>query len=392
MNDKTESILKEKLWGKDFILITIVNLFTFLGFQMLMPTLPVYAKSMGGGNATAGLVVGFFTFSALLIRPFAGHFLDIYGRKVLLLSGLVLFATCVISYTWAPSLIFLLGIRFIHGFGWGITSTSASTVAADVIPRARMGEGMGYYGMATTVSMAIAPAIGLFLINNYSFNTLFSTSFIMIILAVVLANFIKYKKGHVKKEHAKMQLFEKGAIRAASTIFFITMTYGAIVSFIALYAAQEGIENIGIFFTVYAFSLAVFRPLSGRLTDIKGFNFVVIPGILMVGVAMIILFLADSITWFLLAAVVYGAGFGTVQPSLQALAILLSPTDKRGTANATFFIGFDLGIGLSSVMWGIISEITGYSLMYLLSVIPVIFALFVYIYLERKEKGVNMYQ
>ncbi len=112
MEQKAENILHEPLWVKDFILITLVNLFTFLGFQMLMPTLPVYAKSLGGGNTSAGLVVGFFTFSALLIRPFAGHALDIYGRKAVLFLGLIVFASCVISYTWAASLFILTNITY----------------------------------------------------------------------------------------------------------------------------------------------------------------------------------------------------------------------------------------------------------------------------------------
>ncbi len=383
MEHKAENILHEPLWVKDFILITLVNLFTFLGFQMLMPTLPVYAKSLGGGNTSAGLVVGFFTFSALLIRPFAGHALDIYGRKAVLFLGLIVFASCVISYTWAVSLFILLAIRFVHGFGWGLTSTASSTVASDIVPRARMGEGMGYYGMSATISMALAPALGLHIIGKYNFDVLFRISFSMLIIAIFLSSLIKYKKSNGTGQ--KLKLVEKNALRPALTIFFVTMTYGAIVSFIALYAAQKGIVNIGIFFTVYALSLAVFRPLSGRLTDMKGFDFVVIPGIIMVGLAMIILFFAESLKWFLFAAVIYGAGFGTVQPSLQALAILISPPERRGSANATFFSGFDLGIGSSAVMWGIVSEFTGYSLMYLLSVIPVLLALFIYIYLGKRE-------
>lgn len=377
--------LREPLFSRDYILIIVVNLFTFLGFQMLMPVLPVYARSLGGSDASAGLVVGFFTLSALLIRPFAGYALDVYGRKKVLFVGLSIFITCVFSYRFATGLAFLLAIRFTHGFGWGLTSTAASTVASDIIPRTRMGEGMGYYGMASTVSMALAPAMGLFMITKYDYSTLFSLSTVLIALSILIATTLNYKP--VSGRPQKMHLYEKGAMRPAMVMFFVTMTYGAIISFIVLYAAEQGIENIGIFFTVYALSLAVFRPLSGRLTDTKGFDFVVIPGIAMVGLAMLILSMATSIKWFLLAAIVYGAGFGTVQPSLQALAILLSPPERRGIANATFFSGFDLGIGLSSVMWGAISGITGYSLMYVLSTIPVALGMFTYIITGRRAKN-----
>lgn len=376
--------LREPLWVKDYILIILVNLFTFLGFQMLMPTLPVYARNLGGSDATAGLVIGFFTLSALAIRPIAGYWLDLYGRRKVHMLGLAIFISCIFSYRFATSLVFLLAIRFMHGVGWGFTSTSASTVASDLIPRARMGEGMGYYGMATTVSMALAPAMGLFIISKYSFTTLFNFSTVLVALAILISFNISYKP--LEQKITKMHLYEKKAMRPAVVMFFVTMTYGAVIAFLVLYAAEKGIENIGIFFTVYALSLAVFRPLSGRLTDIKGFDFVVIPGIILVGLAMLILSIASSLTGFLVAAVVYGAGFGTVQPSLQALAILLAPAERRGIANATFFSGFDLGIGLSSVMWGAISGITGYSLMYVLSVIPVALGLLTYMITGKKKQ------
>jgi MFS family permease len=373
------ALQKEPLWGRDFIFIILANLFTFLGFQMLLPTLPVYAKHLGGGDTSAGLVVGMFTLSALIIRLFAGQALDVYGRKGILLSGLAIFAVCVLGYMWAPSLLVLLAIRFIHGIGWGLSSTAASTVAADVIPRSRMGEGMGYYGLAGTISMALAPALGLYLLTRFSFSFLFTVSAAMVAIAIVIANLIKYHKVTPHSGQFKLSLIEKAALRPSLVVFFLTMTYGAIVAFLALYALQGGISNIGPFFTVYALALAVSRPLAGRLADQQSFDAVVIPGIILVAIAMVLLSRAHSLSGFLLAAVVYGAGFGAVQPSLLALAIVLSPPQRRGAANATFFSGFDLGIGLSSIMWGAVAEVTGYSLMYLLTVLPVAAALICYL-------------
>lgn len=370
---------EERLWTKDFILITIISLFTFLGFQMLLPTLPVYAKSLGGTDAHAGLVIGIFTFSAVLIRPFTGYALDVYGRRGIFFIGMLIFAACVFGYMWVPSLLILLLLRFMHGFGWGLTSTASSTIAADVIPKARMGEGMGYYGLAATLSMALAPAFGLFIISRYDFNILFLLSTFMVIIAIILAFFIRYHT--VSKPPTKFNLIEKDALGPSLVIFFITMTYGAVVSFLAIYAGELGISNVGLFFTIYAIALAISRPIAGRLSDKKGFDIVVIPGIILIIIAMFLLYSADNLSWFLIAGVVYGLGFGAVQPSLQALAIIATSPEKRGGANATFFTGFDLGIGLSSIMWGIIAGAIGYSLMYLCAVIPALVGLgFYYFY------------
>jgi len=266
----------EKLWTQDFVIITFITLFTFIGFQMLLPTLPIYAKNLGGGDTSVGLVVGLFTFSAVLIRPFVGYALDVYGRKSLFLLGMLVFLLCVLAYIWVPSLLILFSIRFLHGFGWGLTSTSASTVASDIIPKSRIGEGMGYYGLASTIAMALAPALGLYIIKEFDFSILFLLSALMILFSIILSFKINYKT--VNQSRPKFNLMEKAALRPTMVIFMITMTYGAIVSFLALYADQRGIENIGPFFTVYAISLAISRPLFGRLADKLGFDLVVIPG------------------------------------------------------------------------------------------------------------------
>lgn len=383
MHDIKSGQAMERLWSIDFVLITLISFVSFLGFQMLLPTLPVYAKQLGGGDASAGLVIGLFTFSAVLIRPFAGQALDYYGRKGIFILGFLLFAACVLAYIWAPSLIILLLIRFIHGFGWGLTSTSASTVATDLIPKSRLGEGMGYYGLAGTLSMAIAPTLGLFIMNRFGFSLLFLVSAALVILSAIVALMINYQK--VSGAKTKKSLIEKSALRPTLVIFFITMTYGAIVSFLALYAAQQGIKNIGPFFSVYAIALMITRPLAGRLSDKKGFSYVIIPGICFVSAAMFFLYLAKGLPMFLIAAAIYGIGFGAVQPSLQALSVMSVSPERRGAANGTFFTGFDLGIGLSSIMWGAISQIFGYKFMFLWTIVPTFLALGVYLWVGRKR-------
>jgi len=375
----------EQLWTRDFVMITLISLFTFIGFQMLLPTLPVYAKHLSGSDTAAGLVVGIFTFSAVLIRPFTGHFLDVYGRKGIFLMGLLLFAASVLAYIWAPSLLILLAFRFVHGFGWGLSSTASSTVATDIIPKSRLGEGMGYYGLAGTLSMALAPALGLYIINRFNFTLLFLLSAAMVAVAIVLALTINYQKAAATRPG--FNIIEKAALRPTIVIFFITMTYGAVVAFLALYAAQQGISNIGSFFTIYALTLALARPICGRFADRIGFDYVILPGILLVTVAMFLLYLADSIHWFWLVAIFYGAGFGAAQPALQALAMVSVPPQRRGLANGTFFTGFDLGIGLSSIMWGAVAEVTGYSVMYLLATLPALAALVSYLWLGRNAKN-----
>jgi len=372
------------LWGRDFILILSINLFSFMGFYGLLPTLPFFAKNLGGSDTSAGLVIGVFTLSAVVIRPFAGQALDKYGRKGVLLVGMLIFALCMLAYIWTPSLLVLMVIRCIQGLGWGLMTTATSTAAADIIPKSRIGEGMGFFGLSGTLAMALAPAFGLYLIDNFNFTVLFIGGLTVAVLANFMALAVRYRE--IKNTANKFILVEKAALPASLVMLFLATTYSAVSTFLALYALEKGIANIGVFFMVYALALAIFRPLSGRLCDRFGFNYVVVPGIILMGAAMLLLFLADSITWFLAAGFVYGVGYGSTQPSLQAQCILAAPLERRGSANATFFIGFDLGIGLSSIMWGAIAELTGYGNMYLWSAVPVFTALVIYLKTSRNSK------
>jgi len=380
--------MKERLWTKDFLLIILMNLMLFFGFQMLLPTLPVYVQELGGEESMAGLILGIFTVSAVLIRPFAGKLLDTHGRKIILVAGLIIFLISVIGYNWAPTLIILLVLRFIHGFGWGAASTATGTIAADIIPKSRLGEGMGYYGLAGTIAMALAPLVGLTIIAKYSFTTLFAFSATLVVLALLVANFISFiditKVKATGTDKAKPALFEKAALRPSLVMFFITMTYGAVVAFIALYAGEQQVENIGLFFTVYAITLTVTRPMAGRLADHNGFEKIIIPGMVLIALAMIILSQSNSLVDFLLTGVVYGLGFGAVQPSLQAMVVKNVPPNRRGAANGTFFSAFDLGIGAGSVIWGVVAQTIGYSQMYLWATLPAIIGMLIYYFYGRK--------
>lgn len=389
---------KPPLWTKNFIFIMLVNLFVFLSFQMLLPTMPLYVQALGATEDIVGLVAGVFTITAVILRPFAGRALDTQGRKRVYFFGLIIIILSILGYSLVPTIVMLFIFRLLHGIGWGLGTTAAGTIATDIIPKARLGEGMGFYGLTTVISMAAAPVLGLEVVNLWGFTNLFYISGALAVTGTLFALFIKYQRVNPPRSEplageadnapnppAKPPLFEKKAYKPALLVFFVTLTYGSVVTFIALYAAEFNIANIGIFFTVYALTLFLARPSFGKLADQKGFNYALIPGMIFIGLTMVILFLAQNLAYFIAAAICYGIGFGAVQPSLQAMAVYNVPPQRRGAANGTFMSGFDLGIGIGSMLWGIVAKFTGYSAMYLLALLPIIIAFFLYLYLGKQK-------
>lgn len=383
--------VKEKLWTKDFIILSLSNLFLFFGFQMLLPTLPMYIKQYGGNDTAVGLVIGIFTISALFVRPFSGAALDSFGRKLLLLIGLVISLIAIGTYGFATTVFFILVIRIIHGLGWGVATTTYGTVVSDIIPASRRGEGMGYYGMSTTLAMAVGPVTGIWLINNWGFNPLFLLSFSSTAISLALTQLlhIKMEKSKIKvsKSHFTSLLYEKTALFPSLLVFFMTFSYGGIVGFITLFGQEVGIENVGWFFSTNALFLLLVRPISGKIYDKKGHHWVLLPGALFGFISLWLLSYTTTLPGLIMSAMFFGIAFGSIQPALQAWLIQRVEPKRRGTANATFFSAFDLGIGGGSMILGAIAGLTSYATMYRISTFIFIIFLIVYgTYLYKYRK------
>lgn len=376
-----------RLWTKDFVLISLATFFIFMSFQMTMPTLPKYVQFLGAKESIVGLVTGVFTVSAVLIRPFVGRELDRRGRRGLYLQGLGLFIFSVLAYRWAPTAVVVLAIRFIHGLGWGAVTTAAGTIVTDLLPPARRGEGMGYYGMFSNLAMAVAPATGLFLLGRYNYPPVFFVAAAFAALAFLLATRLKRDEPLKGENLPAPALFEPRTLQPALVTFLIALSYGCLVTFLPLYAEHQGISNIGPFFTVYAVTLLVIRPLAGRLYDRYGPPTALVPGLALLIFALVLLSRAQTWAAFLLAGTFYGLGFGSAQPALQALTVADVPPSRRGAANATFFSAFDLGIGLGAIALGMVAQSIGYPGMFLAAAGGVILALAAYLFFHVLSRG-----
>ncbi|MGZ0084641.1 MFS transporter [Caldibacillus thermoamylovorans] len=379
---------KETIWTRNFLFICLANFFVFLGFQMTLPTIPLFVEHLGGNDQLIGLVVGIFTFSALVVRPFAGHALETQGRRFVFLLGLLIFVISVGSYSLISSIFFLFFMRVIQGIGWGFSTTASGTVATDIIPASRRGEGMGYYGLSGNIALAFGPSLGLALAASIPFNRLFLICAALGVASLAFAAAITYKKAEAKhgQKESKWDLYEKTALIPSVLLFFLTVTFGGIASFLPLYTAQKNIGGLQLYFLLYALALMVTRTFAGQWYDRKGHRAVFLPGAGLILLAMLLLAWLPGEWALLAAAVLYGFGFGMVQPGLQAWSVERAPVHRKGMANATFFSFFDLGVGVGAMVFGQISHWFGYPAIYLSAACSVLVSMFVYLAVLRKEQ------
>jgi MFS family permease len=375
---------RKPLWTKSFLITALANLLLFFSFQMLIPTIPTHLSQLGGDNVQVGLVIGIFTISSLLTRPFAGRALDLLGRKHVLLVGLVICAFTIAGYSYIAAVTLILAARFVHGIGWGLSTTSLGTVISDIIPPERRGEGMGYYGLSNTFAMAVGPLTGLWLMQSYGFPYVLLVSTFLAILSLFSSLFITYPKPQqptMPPERPRFvdRLWERTALLPSALLLCTAICYGGIVTFITLFGLEAGIPNVGLFFLCNASMVLLVRPITGVLFDRKGPEWVLVPGAIFTIAGLWLLSYAHSNISLAIAALCYGVGFGSIQPALQAWTISRSSPSRRGAANGTFFSANDLGIGLGAMVLGAMANWSGsYALMYRYSTSLIIAFLIIY--------------
>lgn len=376
-----------KLWTRDFVLLTVSNLFLYLNLQMITPSLPAYVtEQFGAGQWTVSLVISLFALSAIVTRFFAGAWLKRGRTALILLLGLTVYMLATASYYAAGTLALFLLIRILYGIGFGVSSTAFGTMVSDIIPIRRMGEGMGYFGLSTSLSMSAAPVIGLWLLGSYGFSTLILVSTLLAILIIPLSLLIRSTPSASKPATAPSPAAApdtRGTYRRVALPCFLNMllsiTYGGLISYLALFGKEVHIGNVGWFFLCNAGAVLLVRPVSGKIFDKKGHFAVLPPGALMVAVGLVLLSYTSSMTGLLASALCYGIGYGILQPSLQAWTVKQVSPEMRGTANGTFYNSIDLGIALGSLLLGGIASGTSYSTMYLLSALAMLLFLAIYV-------------
>lgn len=360
-------------WLRDFLLTWVTRLGFFFSFHQMQPLFPLYLGEMGASSTVIGAVSAAFTITATITRPPVGLLIDRHGRKPFLLSGIALFGVSVLGYLWAPSILLITLCRVLHGIGWSGCTTAVSTLAVDIAPEKRRGELIGYAGMASNLGAALGPITGFALFYRYGYAGLFLSSFAIVVLSLLVACWI-----HEPELSAAPLPERKGWIEAISvpesllpaiTVAFLSFCHGGILTFLPFYALKQGLQNPGVWFAVYATSLLLSRPIAGPLSDRFGRRVVILPGFILNLAGVVLLALAPTPLWLIVAAVIMGFGFGSAHPSLTALLVDRTSPQRRGLSIAQFQLFFDLGIGVGAVALGTLLDLTeqNFSAMYLVT-------------------------
>ncbi len=366
--------MTDRLWTKNFVTIALVNFLIYIVFYLLMVVIAAYAvDTFHTSTGMAGLVSGIFIVGILIGRLWTGRIVEDVGSRKVLIVGTLLFTVTSALYLAAVSLPLLVLVRFLHGLGYGVASTATGTIVAQVIPDHRRGEGIGYYSLSQILATALGPFLGIVLSRHIDFSMIFIVNAIIAAAGFAISFIITQpaRKG-VRHDHVKAVgrfrlsgFLELSAIPIAIIVMIVGFNYSAILTFLSLYSKDLHLEEAAsFFFIVYAATVVLSRPFSGRLLDARGANFVVYPCLLLFAIGTFLLGGVTNAITLLLAGTVMGFGWGNFLSCGQAISIKNAPSHRLGLATATYYMFLDVGFSLGPCLFGSLLPYTGYRGLY----------------------------
>ena len=344
-----------KIYTKDFWLLSVSSLLFFASFNLLLPELPSYLDSLGGGEYK-GLIIALFTLTAAFARPFSGKLTDTVGRVPIMIFGVVVCFVIGILYPLAGTVTGFLLLRFFHGFSTGFKPTATSAYIADIIPADRRGEALGVLGMASTTGMALGPVLSSVIKNAFGMDVLFLSSSFLAALSIIILYDLKETLANPKPfefkqlKISKNEIIESRVLESSLLLLFSLISFGAILALIPDFTESLGIENKGLFFSTFTVSSFSCRFFAGKASDSFGREPVLCVALFLLSISLVMIPFSYDLVGLLFSAAIFGLGFGISMPSFYAWTIDLANPEKRGKAIGTMYIGLELGIGLGALL------------------------------------------
>ena len=378
----------QKILSRDFILCSFAHFVFSIVFCILIPVIPIYLLKFEAKEAEIGFLIGIFSISSLVLRPIVGRALLMIPERTFMIAGTLLYVFSCIAYLWAPPFWPLLIVRVFHGIGLALFSTAIFTMVAGIAPETHRGRLISYFYMSGNLAFALGPYFGMLLLNRFSFAVLFLICTGLSLLALLVTT--KLNKREIvppEGQSLKVQtILSREALSPAVIAFMLNFIWGTLNAFFPLFALKHGISNPGIFFIFLAITLILGRFLGGRLLDLYDRKKVIVPCLTAIIVSLAILTFSTTLPMFILVALILGAGWALLYPSMLIYAIE-NAGPAQGPAMGTFTALGDLGAGIGPMIMGIILQWTSYPIMFMsLTLIGILNFFYFHYAIAKKEE------
>lgn len=351
----------EKIWNRRFILLFITNLLVLAAFYASIPIIPVYCEEIGITGSKVGIVLTAMSVATVLFRPVAGYLLDNFNRYRVYLLFLALFCLSFPAFIIFPVFGLLILVRLYMGAVYSVCASATMTMAGDVLPVARITEGISRFAFTVSIGMAVGPYVGLQVQSNMSSKASFLTIFGITVAALICVSCcrLKYPKVQRKKFSLKESLYGPAAPFMLN-MMFLMIPYGAVIAYSSILAQEKDIMGyLPYFYICLVVGMLLSKTSTQKVVDGGNHRPLVCASLVVLIITMISFLFLTTGVHLLAAGFFFGLGYGILQPLFQSFVTGTTPAPQRGVANSTYMLSYDIGIGIGSLLMGFMQESIG---------------------------------
>jgi MFS family permease len=367
--------MPKQLWTKTFVFLCAAQFLGYAQHAMLSPALPLYVTRLGGSPFVVGVVLSCFAATSVFIRPLIGHWADRWNESGVMIAGL-LFQAVTIFFCLIPLAEAAMLANGLRGIGWAGLNTGGYALLARTAPETRRGEASGYYSGVQSASNIFFPALALWLIGAswggfavvFTATALFSCAGAIAGWAVARHAPAVTRRVFVDDAKWWRELFrfvEPAIVLPSLLLFWLNLTWPAVINFIVLYARTIGIDNLGAYFVVSGAVSLLARPLLGGASDRIGRGVCVALGFTLQMASLVLVVTVTTLAGIIASGALYMLGNAIGSSATLALAMERADPQRRGKAMATFSLSYPLAYGVGSLFIGAMVDAAGYAPMFL---------------------------
>jgi len=377
---------------KNFILVLLATVTFISTYYMMMPVIPKHMLDLGFDNLTIGTIAGLFSISSMIARPIGGIWIDTMGsKKVMLLSIFVFFATPL--FLKMPNALLGMSLaQLVYGFTVGTFTVASATFTADISSSENITRFMGFNSIAFIIAKGLAPAAGIKIESQISFNAAIGATVVVSLAAMALTLFLSNIKT-VNKDEDDTNFFHvllnKSVYLPTIVLFFGMTTFGAISSMLPVFAASKNIQGIEYFFVINTLVVVLSRVVMGKWSN-KYLEQLIGMALIVLTLSFVAMSFVQNFTQLIMVAAIYGVGFALLFPLMTSILVLNISGISRSMALGIFTAAFDLGVGAGVILSGTSKYIDFTWLYRSMSVLPLIgFIVYVLVYLPHIRKKIE---
>ena len=374
-------------------ILYFIIIVSFLDTFVQLPIITPYSLSLGATHFLAGSIVAVYSLTNMVGNIYGGHWIDKYGRKRMLLIGMVAAAFILFLYPVAQNGMQLFFIRFLHGLAGGILIPAAFAYVGDQSKKGSRGKAMAITGACIGTAAIVGPAFGGIMASRLQFEIVFIIIAILFAISCVLI--YKYiEESYASTDRGKFSYKEfipllkhPLIIQGSLAAFAIMISNGTLAFALPLKVEAIGLDSstTGLLLSTYGIvALIIFLTPLNKMYDRLSPIALVVTGIIFIGFVHVMFNFTTAYPLLFAFMVIYGVGFAFVFPSMNKIIADASSKVDRGKAYGIFYAFFSLGAVFGSFVSGATSDAFG--LPFLSSALTMFTVCIVQIIIAQKTK------